>query len=114
MMVGGGEGAAGLHGSYLFASPLDGFDLGRLGPGWPPWACNATAGLRPGTLFRSLPFHAASGNATLQAITGGVDMAKGEQRGNREAKKPKKEKPKTIAAAPPTKETAGSSGGSKK
>lgn len=27
-------------------------------------------------------------------------MAKGEQRGNREAKKPKKEKPKTIAAAP--------------
>jgi hypothetical protein len=28
-------------------------------------------------------------------------MAKGEQRGNREAKKPKKEKPKVIAAAPP-------------
>ncbi len=27
-------------------------------------------------------------------------MAKGEQKGNREAKKPKKEKPKTIAAAP--------------
>jgi hypothetical protein len=27
-------------------------------------------------------------------------MAKGEQRGNREAKKPKKEKVKTIAAAP--------------
>jgi hypothetical protein len=26
-------------------------------------------------------------------------MAKGEKRGNREAKKPKKEKPKTIAAA---------------
>jgi hypothetical protein len=31
------------------------------------------------------------------------DMAKGEQRGNREAKKPKKEKPKTIAAAASTK-----------
>ena len=30
-------------------------------------------------------------------------MAKGQQRGNREAKKPKKEKPKTIAAAPSTK-----------
>jgi hypothetical protein len=28
-------------------------------------------------------------------------MAKGQQRGNREAKKPKKEKPKVIAAAPP-------------
>ncbi len=28
-------------------------------------------------------------------------MARGEQRGNREAKKPKKEKPKTIAAASP-------------
>ncbi|WP_270374695.1 MULTISPECIES: hypothetical protein [Marinicauda] len=28
-------------------------------------------------------------------------MAKGQQRGNREAKKPKKEKPKTNAAAPP-------------
>ena len=27
-------------------------------------------------------------------------MAKGEQRGNREAKKPKKEKPKTNASAP--------------
>jgi hypothetical protein len=27
-------------------------------------------------------------------------MAKGEQKGNREAKKPKKEKTKTIAAAP--------------
>jgi hypothetical protein len=27
-------------------------------------------------------------------------MPKGEQRGNREAKKPKKEKPKTNAAAP--------------
>lgn len=30
-------------------------------------------------------------------------MAKGQSRGNREAKKPKKEKPKTIAAAPSTK-----------
>jgi hypothetical protein len=33
-------------------------------------------------------------------------MAKGEQRGNREVKKPKKEKIKTIAAAPSQK-TAG-------
>ena len=33
-------------------------------------------------------------------------MAKGEQRGNREAKKPKKEKIKTIAAAPSQKTTA--------
>jgi len=32
-------------------------------------------------------------------------MAKGEQRGNREAKKPKKEKIKTIAAAPSQKVT---------
>ena len=29
-------------------------------------------------------------------------MAKGQVRGNKEAKKPKKEKPKVIAAAPPT------------
>jgi hypothetical protein len=29
-----------------------------------------------------------------------IDMAKGEQRSNREAKKPKKEKIKVIAAAP--------------
>ena len=35
-----------------------------------------------------------------------IDMAKGEQKGNREAKKPKKEKIKTIAAAPSQK-TAG-------
>jgi hypothetical protein len=33
-------------------------------------------------------------------------MAKGEQRGNRESKKPKKEKVKTIAAAPSQKGTA--------
>ena len=32
------------------------------------------------------------------------DMAKGQQRGNREAKKPKKEKAKVIAAAPSRKE----------
>ncbi len=41
-------------------------------------------------------------------------MAKGEQRGNRETKKPKKEKPKTIAAAPSQKGTAGSAGVSTK
>jgi hypothetical protein len=41
-------------------------------------------------------------------------MAKSEQRGNRESKKPKKEKPKTIAAAPSQKGTAGSSAGSSK
>jgi len=35
-----------------------------------------------------------------------IDMAKGEQKGNRETKKPKKEKVKTIAAAPSAK-TAG-------
>jgi len=33
-------------------------------------------------------------------FTGAMVMAKGEQKGNREAKKPKKEKPKTVAAAP--------------
>jgi hypothetical protein len=33
-------------------------------------------------------------------------MPKGEQRGNRESKKPKKEKAKTIAAAPSTKGAA--------
>jgi hypothetical protein len=35
--------------------------------------------------------------------TEGEAMAKGQQRSNREAKKPKTEKPKTIAAAPSTK-----------
>ncbi len=34
------------------------------------------------------------------------EMAKGQQRGNREAKKPKKEKAKVIAAAPSRKEAA--------
>jgi hypothetical protein len=33
-------------------------------------------------------------------------MAKGQQRGNREAKKPKKEKIKVIAASPSRKDTA--------
>ena len=41
-------------------------------------------------------------------------MAKGEQRGNHEAKKPKKEKPKESAAAPSTKGTVASISGSKK
>ena len=45
---------------------------------------------------------------------GGATMAKGEQRGNREAKKPKKEKTKTIAAAPSTKGTVASITASKK
>lgn len=36
-----------------------------------------------------------------------IDMAKGEQRSNREAKKPKKEKIKTIAAAPSQKTGGG-------
>lgn len=34
------------------------------------------------------------------------DMAKGQQRSNREAKKPKKEKAKVVAAAPSRKDTA--------
>ena len=41
-------------------------------------------------------------------------MAKGEQRGNRKAKKPKKEKPKESAAAPSTKGTVASIASSKK
>ena len=41
-------------------------------------------------------------------------MAKGEQKGNREAKKPKKEKPKTIAAAASQKGTVASIPQSKK
>ena len=45
---------------------------------------------------------------------GETDMAKGEQRGNREAKKPKKEKPKESAAAPSTKGTVASISGSRK
>ena len=53
-------------------------------------------------------------NDVTTAATEERHMPKGEQRGNREAKKPKKEKPKTIAAAPSMKGTAGSSGGSKK
>jgi hypothetical protein len=35
-----------------------------------------------------------------------IDMGKGEQKGNRESKKPKKEKVKTIAAAPSQKGAA--------
>ena len=35
-----------------------------------------------------------------------IDMAKGEQKGNREVKKPKKEKIKIIAAAPSQKAAA--------
>ena len=45
------------------------------------------------------------GNERTSVNPGDIDMAKGEQRGNREAKKPKKEKIKTIAAAPSQKVT---------
>jgi hypothetical protein len=38
--------------------------------------------------------------ARSSSIASEIDMAKGEQKNNREAKKPKKEKIKTIAAAP--------------
>jgi hypothetical protein len=38
--------------------------------------------------------------SVLTPNPGEIDMAKGEQRSNREAKKPKKEKIKVIAAAP--------------
>ncbi|WP_280951190.1 hypothetical protein [Pararhizobium haloflavum] len=34
-------------------------------------------------------------------------MAKGQQKGNKEARKPKKEKPKTTAAAPSQKDLLG-------
>jgi len=44
--------------------------------------------------------HRSHGMTALQENPGEVDMAKGEQRGNREAKKPKKKMLKTIAAAP--------------
>ncbi|MGY8683900.1 hypothetical protein Q2941_39940 [Bradyrhizobium sp. UFLA05-153] len=37
---------------------------------------------------------------------GATDMAKGQQRSNREAKKPKKEKAKVIAATPSRKQAA--------
>ncbi len=47
-------------------------------------------------------------------LIGGAAMPKGEQKGNREAKKPKKEKPKTIAAAPSQKGASGPSSGSSK
>jgi hypothetical protein len=48
----------------------------------------------------------AHGNDCTSRKPGEVDTGKGEQRGNREAKKPKKEKIKTIAAVPSQK-TAG-------
>jgi len=39
-------------------------------------------------------------STTASSDLGEIGMAKGNQKGNREAKKPKKEKIKTIAAAP--------------
>ena len=39
-------------------------------------------------------------DALSPPIASEIDMAKGEQKSNRETKKPKKEKIKTIAAAP--------------
>ena len=48
-------------------------------------------GLRPFDAFKDITDHQTQGETA---------MAKGEQRSNRETKKPKKDKIKTIAAAP--------------
>jgi hypothetical protein len=42
----------------------------------------------------------AANGASWRRTLGEIDMAKGEQRSNREKKKPKKDKVKAIAAAP--------------
>jgi hypothetical protein len=54
------------------------------------------------------PLHVPVVLVLLMTHSGSEDtiMAKGEQRGNREKKKPKKEKPKVIAAAPSMKGVA--------
>jgi hypothetical protein len=46
------------------------------------------------------PKRAHAAQALSPPIASEIDMSKGEQKSNREAKKPKKEKIKTIAAAP--------------
>ena len=46
------------------------------------------------------PKRAHAVDALSPPIASEIDMAKGEQKSNREAKKPKKDKIKTIAAAP--------------
>ena len=46
-------------------------------------------------MFDKMPFQFASNHKPKE-----IDMAKGQQRSNREAKKPKKKKIKVIAAAP--------------
>ncbi len=48
---------------------------------------------------RNPPVAGVAGLAQASLIQRRIAMAKGQQRGNREAKKPKKEKPKTAAAA---------------
>jgi hypothetical protein len=57
-----------------------------------------TLGIPPSTLF----FLHLSGSirCSIVAQKGSMIMAKGQQRSSKEAKKPKKEKPKTNAAAP--------------
>ena len=55
-----------------------------------------------GLARRRLPAYAAmTGGCAVRTFSEAV-MAKGQMKGNKEAKKPKKEKPKTIAAAPQT------------
>ena len=51
---------------------------------------------------RSIAFRGRRTRGVLPKNEEDRSMAKGQMRGNKEAKKPKKEKPKTIAAAPPT------------
>jgi hypothetical protein len=82
-------------------------------PGAPGYACPTLAMKMRG---RALPasFLTPLLRKIRFAVSAGVRaMPKGEQRGNREAKKPKKEKAKTSAAAPSTKGSVGAAVDSK-
>jgi hypothetical protein len=63
--------------------------------------CAANIHQQSMAIWRKWAHSAAERGACVRAEPRGeTDMAKGEQRSNREAKKPKKEKIKIIAAAP--------------
>ncbi len=64
----------------LSESPPEPIDLGR--PDAPPWGLQCGDWIEPETRIEAPAFHAASGNVTLEESPGGVDMAKGVQRGN--------------------------------
>ena len=78
-----------------------------------PGGCEVRSGrialrLQPSRSLRESPLYTFAFQSRVVINSKEIEMSKGQQKGNRETKKPKKEKIKVIAAAPSQKPSFGS------